>query len=193
MAEISLTQITKISGDEPSTPIRGHQKFLISDWPFPGGKTLYWHKFFVPLLIAWAGSQLDPFSTNNGVGSEAMLIWGRMFPAIKLTSKDHEILMGVAENALNNWHSNIGKAGHGAIVDIWNDNTNLFSTLEDCVDFVADSLDNMSFVYEHPNMLVNIYFMVTNHCNQDIMSSDPWVLELCVGVSRDYGAGPKLW
>ena len=64
--------------DELLPPIKGHQKYMVSDLPFPGGKTHYWHKYFVPCLVAWAGSQDDPFGTNNGVRTEAVCIWGRV-------------------------------------------------------------------------------------------------------------------
>lgn len=94
-------RVTKISRDELLAPIRGRQKFLVSDLPFPGGKTQYWHKYFVPPLVAWAGSQPDPFGTNSGVGTEAALVWGRVFPAIQLTSKDHDTLTGVVCTSSN--------------------------------------------------------------------------------------------
>jgi hypothetical protein len=76
-------------------PTKGRQKYTVSDLPFPGGKTYYWRKYFVPRLVAWAGSQADPFGTNNGVGMEAALIWEQMFPTIKLTSKYHDALTSV--------------------------------------------------------------------------------------------------
>ena len=63
-----------------------------------GNKTQYWRKYFVPSLIAWAGSQPDPFGTNYGVGTEAALVWGQVFPAIELTPKDCDTLSGVVSN-----------------------------------------------------------------------------------------------
>lgn len=54
----------------------------------------------------------------------------------------------------------MGKAGHGAVVDIWNDNANMFLIPAERAEFVADSLQGMYFVYEHPDAPVNIYFIV---------------------------------
>lgn len=71
---------------------------MVSDLPFPGNKSLYWRKYFVPSLVAWAGSQLDPFGTNSRVGTEAALIWGQVFPGKTLTSKDQDTLSGVVCN-----------------------------------------------------------------------------------------------
>jgi hypothetical protein len=68
---------------------------MVSDLPFPGGKTLYWRKYFIPPLIAWAGSQTDPFGTNVGVGSEAAIVWKRVFPALILDQEGRETLTGV--------------------------------------------------------------------------------------------------
>lgn len=64
---------------------------------------------------------------------------------------------------LNNWRSDMGKAGHGAIVDIWNDNGSMFLTPKDRADFVETSLKGMYFVYEHPDAKVNIYFIVPDY------------------------------
>jgi hypothetical protein len=79
--EVMLTRVAKISSagaaDIPSAWIRGlgRQKFMVSDLPFPGGKTQYWQKYSIPPLIAWAGSQSDPFSTKLGVRSKAVIVW----------------------------------------------------------------------------------------------------------------------
>ena len=51
----------------------------------------------------------------------------------------------------------MGKAGHGAVVDIWNDNMDMYLTPGDCADFVKYSLDGMVFVYNHPDTLVGIH------------------------------------
>ena len=96
---VILTHVTKKSGTgaamPSAAPIRGHQKFMVSDLPFPGGRTLYWQKYFIPPLVAWAGSQPDPFGTNPGVESKAVLIWNRVLPTIILDQKDRETLVGM--------------------------------------------------------------------------------------------------
>ena len=57
----------------------------------------------------------------------------------------------------------MGKAGHGAVVDIWNDNMDMYLTPGDCADFVKYSLDGMVFVYNHPDTPVGIHFFVLNY------------------------------
>ena len=74
---------------------------MVSDLPFPGGRTQYWRKYFVPPLVAWAGSQPDPFGTNLGVGSEALLVWNQVLPTIVLDQRDCETLAGVVCIASN--------------------------------------------------------------------------------------------
>ena len=54
----------------------------------------------------------------------------------------------------------MGKAGYGAILDIWNDNATMFLTPKDHTDFVETSLVGMYFVYEHPDTPVSIHFIV---------------------------------
>ena len=54
--------------------IEGIQRHSIGIYILPTG-TQYWWKYFTPSLVAWVGSQPDPFGTNLGVGSEALLVW----------------------------------------------------------------------------------------------------------------------
>ena len=58
---------------------------MVSDLPFPGERTQYWWKYFTPSLVAWVGSQPDPFGTNLGVGSEALLVWNQVLLQLYLT------------------------------------------------------------------------------------------------------------
>ena len=62
---------------------------------------------------------------------------------------------------LNNWRSDIGKAGHSVIVDFWSDNAELFESPEDRAEYVAESLNHMRFVYKSPDVPVSINFPVT--------------------------------
>ncbi|KAI9429346.1 hypothetical protein H4582DRAFT_2089464 [Lactarius indigo] len=115
----------------------GHKKAMVADLPFPDRKnSRIWRKSFVPLLIAWAGSQLDPFGTNS--------------------KEAREILTGVAENMLNNWRSNIGKAGNSTIAELWSQKAKeediSFSSLEHHAIYVTNSLQEMRFMYKNPDV-----------------------------------------
>jgi hypothetical protein len=76
------------------------QRHTVADLPFPrGGKyTQIWRKVFVPNLLAWAGSQDDPFGVNARVSVEAAKIWKRIFPDIELRDVDENILTYVVRD-----------------------------------------------------------------------------------------------
>jgi hypothetical protein len=76
---------------------RRKQRYTVADLPFPrGGKfPQIWRKVFVPNLLAWAGSQDDPFGTNGQVNTEVTNIWKRVFPSIPLKDTDTNILIYV--------------------------------------------------------------------------------------------------
>ena len=63
---------------------------------------------------------------------------------------------------LNNWRSDIGKAGHSVVVNFWNEHADLYSTPEERVVYVKSSLHEMRFVYRYPNMPVSIILSVTD-------------------------------
>jgi hypothetical protein len=55
---------------------------------------------------------------------------------------------------LNNWRSDLGKAGRDVISELWCDNPDLFGTPADRAEYVKDSLGDMRFVYKHPDATV---------------------------------------
>ncbi|KAI9443940.1 hypothetical protein H4582DRAFT_2053702 [Lactarius indigo] len=57
------------------------------------------------------------------------------------------------DNALNNWRSDIGKAGYHAVSDLWEGDSQ-FSSEEDIVAYVSDNLTDLRFVYRFPDRLV---------------------------------------
>ncbi|KAI9429431.1 hypothetical protein H4582DRAFT_2065259 [Lactarius indigo] len=110
----------------------GHKKAMVADLPFPDRKnSRIWRKSFVPLLIAWAGSQLDPFGTNSKVREEAEVVW-----------------------------SNIGKAGNSTIAELWSQKAKeedvSFSSLEHHAIYVTNSLQEMRFMYKNPDVPATI-------------------------------------
>ena len=54
-----------------------------------------WRKAYVPALLAWAGSQDDPFGANGQMNFEITAIWQRVYPAIPLTNEVYEVLQHV--------------------------------------------------------------------------------------------------
>lgn len=72
-------------------------RYTVADLPFPrGGKDAQtWRRLFVPSLLAWAGSQDDPFGTNSQMDTEIDTIWQHIYPAIALNDATHEILQNV--------------------------------------------------------------------------------------------------
>lgn len=114
--QVRLTKLTaapattstdgSLTGDIIRVPKRDknsrHQKqrYTVADLPFPrGGRfTQIWRKVFVPNLLAWAGSQDNPFGINGQVSVEAAEIWKRVFPDIMLRETDRDILTYVVRN-----------------------------------------------------------------------------------------------
>jgi hypothetical protein len=78
------------------------QRYTIADLPFPrGGKyNQVWRKVFIPKLLAWAGSQDDPFGANARVHVESANIWKQVFPNIVLKETDEDILTYVVRGYL---------------------------------------------------------------------------------------------
>ena len=56
---------------------------------------------------------------------------------------------------MNNWRSDIGKAGYRAVVDLWNSNPSSFSSSEDRAKYVAENLKNFRFLYKFPEATVS--------------------------------------
>lgn len=69
-------------------------RYNVADLLFPaGGKHLQiWRKSFVPSLLAWAGSQGDPFGANGKMNTEIKVIWQRIYPALLLSNDSYEVL-----------------------------------------------------------------------------------------------------
>jgi len=59
------------------------------------------------------------------------------------------VILSVCENTLNNWRSDIGKAGHRAVVELWYLDFLRFDTAEARADYVAEQLDGLRFVYRY--------------------------------------------
>ncbi|KAI0290098.1 hypothetical protein B0F90DRAFT_1825526 [Multifurca ochricompacta] len=135
---------------------RSRRRYSVADLPFPHGSTYMhtWRNIFIPSLLTWAGSIQDPFGANTHVEGTVREIWCLVYPDILLGPKEMQITLGVVDNILNNWRSDIGKAGYKAIMDIWdNDPSFELASLEECAIYAESALKGFRFVYQYPDVM----------------------------------------
>ncbi|KAH9023299.1 hypothetical protein EDB85DRAFT_2151262 [Lactarius pseudohatsudake] len=138
------------------------QRYLVVDLPFSrGSKDLQvWRKSFVPSLLAWAGTQQDPFGANCQMEREVVNLWERTFPSIALDQpSDREIVLSVCDSILNNWRSDIGKAAYWIVKVLLLGEKTEFPSPGSRAAFVAGSLARCNFVYYDPYATVGFYFL----------------------------------
>ncbi|KAI0291178.1 hypothetical protein B0F90DRAFT_1671639 [Multifurca ochricompacta] len=153
---IMLTNVAVGTEDnlQDANPKRPRRRYLVTDLPFPHGSAhrRAWRKTFVPTLIMWAGSIEDPFGANNRVEGIIKDIWCLVYPDIPLGPKEMQITLGVIDNVLNNWRSDIGKAGYKVILDLWdNDACYDFASSEEFAKFAGSALEGFHFIYQYPD------------------------------------------
>ncbi|KAI0302879.1 hypothetical protein B0F90DRAFT_179304 [Multifurca ochricompacta] len=141
-----------------NTNLKRHRgRYSMADMPFSRGSahTKRWRKVFIPALLSWAGSIEDPFGANGQVEGIIREIWCVAYPDIPLGPKEMDITLGVVNNMLNNWRSDIGKAGCKAVTDLWDDDpsSELSSSLEGRAKFVESALKGFRFIYKHPDVM----------------------------------------
>ncbi|KAH9022142.1 hypothetical protein EDB84DRAFT_1441288 [Lactarius hengduanensis] len=146
------TAMVKTGSWDPKEKSVRRPRPTLMDLPLPqtGRYHQNWRKKFVPLLISWAGSQEDPFGTNGQIDGAIESIWERVYPDLAVDDEEMDIIVILAENTLNNWRSDIGKAGHRAVVDMWDTDPSKFSSPKGQANHVADNLKNLQFLYENP-------------------------------------------
>lgn len=73
------------------------RKYGVSDLPFTHWDidSRKWRNYVVPSLLAWAGTQGDPFGTNSQMADEVTALWERAYPAIVLNDARKSIVLGV--------------------------------------------------------------------------------------------------
>ncbi|KAI9456209.1 hypothetical protein F5148DRAFT_1377964 [Russula earlei] len=76
--------------------------------------------------------------------------FGLEFSLSNSARKIYPTVMRVAENTLNNWRSEMGKAGYRVVSQTFS-NSNLFPHAVDREEYVADALRDLTFVYKHPD------------------------------------------
>ena len=92
----SIAMMNPGSRDPRQKNIRKARATLM-DLPLPrtGRHLQIWRRNFVPLLIGWAGSQVDPFGTNCQIDGTVSSMWERVFPDIEITDEDMKIVVAV--------------------------------------------------------------------------------------------------
>jgi hypothetical protein len=102
-AHIAATVSTGVGNALPKPKCVRKQRYTTADLPFPrGGRHIQiWRKVFVPTLLAWAGSQEDPFGTNGQMGGEIEKIWKQIYPTITLDETNYEALQNVVSAESN--------------------------------------------------------------------------------------------
>lgn len=154
----------------------GKKRHGISDLPFAHWNvdSRKWRIQFVPSLLAWAGAQGDPFGTNSQMVDEVAVIWQRIYPAIVLDDTKKYIVLRIVrtfvtfpspnrhayicfqcENTLNNWRSDIGKAGHRAVLKLLRTGDPKFDTTEGRAGYITEQLDGLRYVYKYPDATVS--------------------------------------
>ncbi|KAI0253124.1 hypothetical protein BJV78DRAFT_1351967 [Lactifluus subvellereus] len=107
---------------------------------------------FGPPCTSWSSKfpemaqTLRPLTTQLGrIDMEACL------PSTTLVEQEKEIVLRVCENTLNNWRSDLGKAGYRVLVNFWETDPTMSNSAEARAEYVADSLSDLRFVYKEPD------------------------------------------
>jgi hypothetical protein len=86
-----------MTGNDGHGTRTSRKKYAVSDLPFTHRDidTRKWRTQFVPSLLAWAGTQGDPFGTNCQMSDEVTTLWQRIYPTIILNDTRKSIVLGV--------------------------------------------------------------------------------------------------
>jgi hypothetical protein len=57
---------------------------------------------------------------------------------------------------MSTWRSDIGKAGHQAVFDLFSSDPATFSSKEDHAAYVADALKGLRYIYGNPDSMVSV-------------------------------------
>jgi hypothetical protein len=86
LCQLASTLPTRSNGHDGHGARTGKKRLGVSDLPFADWNvdSRNWRTQFLPSLLAWAGTQRDPFGTKSQMHDEVTAIWERIFPAIVL-------------------------------------------------------------------------------------------------------------
>lgn len=156
---IQIAKVDSTTKDSDATANRKNgrrQKYTILDLPYPpGGKNSENWKLLNAMVLSWAGAQEDPFSTNSKLDMEIDMLWESVFPGSILDVQGRKRVLVVCGNSLNNWRSDIGKAGHQAALSMLHASREYPHDKTRCKKIVSDALYDFRFIYEKPDNEVN--------------------------------------
>ena len=81
---------------EPKRVLSGQKpKIRIDDLPYGRGGGKLWRDKFTPMLLAWAGSQEDPFAANShhNIHSVITQIWEHVYPDFPLQDDGDAVIL----------------------------------------------------------------------------------------------------
>ena len=86
-------------------------------------------------------------------------------PALGLRSQSQNmkmpwLTMFQSQNAMNTWHSNIGKAGHQVVIDLFKADLDTFTSKEDHVAYITDALKGLWYIYGNPDLVVSLTWVI---------------------------------
>ncbi|KAN0125644.1 hypothetical protein V8E52_000851 [Russula decolorans] len=152
---VQITQVNSTTNDSDATANRKNgrkQKYTTLDLPYPpGGKNSENWKLLNAKVISWAGAQEDPFGTNGRLDTDIDTLWESVFPGSALDVQGQKCALVVCGNSLNNWRSDIGKAGHQAVLSMLYASRKYPHDKAGCKKLISDALYNLHFVYEKPD------------------------------------------
>ncbi|KAN0113799.1 hypothetical protein V8E52_007271 [Russula decolorans] len=152
---VQITQVNSTTNDSDATANRKNsckQKYTTLDLSYPpGGKNSENWKLLNAKVISWAGAQEDPFGTNGRLDTDIDMLWESVFPGSALDVQGRKCALVVCGNSLNNWRSDIGKAGHQAVLSMLYASRKYPHNKAGCKKLISDALYNLRFVYEKPD------------------------------------------
>ena len=85
MGSAPLRDIAPRKAEHFPHKLKQRRGYDLSDLPLRGGDHIKtWNTNFVPMLVAWAGANDDPFKLNSELFTAVPHIWERTFPTIAL-------------------------------------------------------------------------------------------------------------
>jgi hypothetical protein len=85
----------KTGSRDPKQKVGRKKRPTLLDLPLPRDSQYIqmWCKKFIPLLISWAGSQLDPFSTNGRIDHIVTSVWKHVYSDIEINPLEMDIVV----------------------------------------------------------------------------------------------------
>jgi hypothetical protein len=98
---IVLTSVAESNGKLEGSKHLRKTRPTLSDLPFNSKNDREkWRKIFVPALLSWAGTQIDPFGTNSMINEPVEDIWWSTFPDVALDDTKLSTVLSVVHSMI---------------------------------------------------------------------------------------------